>query len=142
MTGAARRLLGALALVSLAGLLGACSGTPRASGASMPSVAASPEQFARAYLRAAVVGNCTLTAELTLPHTWNWCGDPRLLDYRSVRGPNYVPASEAGRDEECVPFEMYTHGSSDGTMPSGWQPWSLCLVKTPAGWRLFDQGMG
>jgi hypothetical protein len=27
-------------------------------------------------------------------------------------------------------------------MPTGWQPWSLCFVTTPVGWRLFDQGMG
>jgi hypothetical protein len=27
-------------------------------------------------------------------------------------------------------------------MPTGWQPWSLCFVKAPAGWRLFDQGQG
>jgi hypothetical protein len=37
---------------------------------------------------------------------------------------------------------MYTHGQPDGTMPTGWQPWSLCFVKNPGGWRLFDQGQG
>jgi hypothetical protein len=57
-----------------------------------------------------------------------------------VRSPWFSPASESGRNEECVPFEMYTHGSSDGTMPVGWQPWELCLVRTPSGWRLWDQG--
>jgi hypothetical protein len=126
----------------LATVLVACSGPSTASGASVPSAAASPEQVARVYLRAAVTGDCRLTAELTLPHTWNWCDDPRLLDYRSVRSPDHVPASEAGRTEECVPFEMDTHGSSDGSMPAGWQPWGLCFVKTPVGWRLFDQGTG
>ena len=142
MTGVVRRLACAVTLIPLASVLVACSGTSRASGAPAPPAAASPGQVARAYLRAAVTGNCTLTTELTLPHTWNWCGDPKLLGYRSVRSPYYVPASEAGRNEECVPFEMYTHGSSDGTMPAGWQPWSLCFVTTRAGWRLFDQGQG
>jgi hypothetical protein len=142
MTGVVRRLACALTLIPLAGVLVACSSTSKASGVSAPPAAASPEQVARVYLRAAVTGNCKLTAELTLRHTWTWCDDPKLLDYQSVQSPDYVPASEAGRNEECVTFEMYTHGSSDGSMPTGWQPWSLCLVKTPAGWRLFDQGQG
>jgi hypothetical protein len=142
MIGVVRRLGCALTLMSLAGVLVACSSTSKASGVSTPSVAASPERVARVYLRAAVTGNCKLTAELTLPQTWNWCDDPKLLDYRSVRSPEHVPASEAGRNEECVRFEMYTHGSSDGSMPTGWQPWGLCFVKTPVGWRLFDQGQG
>jgi hypothetical protein len=94
-----------------------------------PPAAASPGQVARVYLRAAVTGNCELTAELTLPHTWNWCGDPRLLDYRSVASPFHVPASAAGREEECVPFEMDTHGSSDGSTPTGWSPWELCVLR-------------
>ena len=142
MTGVVRRLACALTLIPLASVLVACSSTSQASGVPALPAAASPEQVARVYLRAAVTGNCKLTAELTLPHTWNWCDDPKLLDYKSVQSPDYVPASEAGRNEECVAFEMSTHGSSDGSMPTGWQPWSLCLVKTPAGWRLFDQGQG
>ena len=142
MIGVVRRLACALTLMSLAGVLVACSSTSKASGVSTPPVAASPERVARVYLRAAFTGNCKLTAELTVPQTWNWCDDPKLLDYRSVRSSDHVPASEAGRNEECVAFEMYTQGSSDGSMPTGWQPWSLCFVKTPAGWRLFDQGQG
>jgi hypothetical protein len=142
MTRMARRLAGALTLIPLVSVLVACSITSKASGVPVPPVAASPGQVAGVYLRAAVTGNCQLTAELTLPNTWNWCGGPQLLDYRSVRSPYYVPASEAGRNEECVPFEMYTHGTSDHSLPAGWQPWGLCFVKTPVGWRLFDQGMG
>ena len=118
----------------------ACSSASGASGS--PPVAASPEQLARIYLRAARAGDCTLTAALTLPHTWSWCGNPELLGYRSVQGPEHVPASEAGRNEECVGFWMDTHGSSDGSMPVGWQPWSLCFVKTHVGWRVYDQGQG
>lgn len=106
----------------------------------MPRRSASPEQVANVYLRAAKARNCTLTSALTLHHTWSWCDDPRLLGYRSV-GPVYaVPAAEAGRPEQCVGFEMDTHGSSDGSMTVGWQPWGLCLVRTSAGWRVYDQG--
>lgn len=93
---------------------------------------ASPERVARVYLRAALTGDCTLTAELTLPHTGLPVGAKT----------EHVPAPEAGRSEECAGFEMDTHGSADDSMPTGWQPWSLCFVETRAGWRLFDQGQG
>jgi hypothetical protein len=142
MTGVDCRLACALTLIALASVLAACSGRPEAPRVPVPSVAASPGQVAGIYLRAAVTADCTLTAELTLSHTWNWCDDPRLLDYRSVSNPFHVAASAAGRDEECVPFEMDTHGSTDGSMPTGWSPWELCFAKTPAGWRLYDQGQG
>ena len=142
MTGVARRPACALMLISLAAVLVACSGTSNAADVSIPPATASPERVAQLYLHAALTNNCRLTAELTLSHTWNWCDDPKLLHYRGVRPPYYVPASNAGRNEECVQFEMYTNGSSDGTIPTGWQPWALCLVKTHAGWRLFDQGQG
>src|SRR5690348_16741950 len=120
MTGVVRRLACVLMLTFLAGVLVACSGTSKAADVSIPPVAASPERVARVYLHAALTSDCKLTAELTLPHAWTWCHDPKLLDYRGVRPPYYVPASNAGRNEECVQFEMYTHGSSDGTMPTGW----------------------
>ncbi len=142
MIGVVRRPACVLTLIFLAGVLVACSGASNAADVPIPPVAASPEQVAQVYLHAALTSNCRLTAELTLSHTWNWCNDPKLLDYRGVRSPYYVPASNAGRNEECVQFEMYTHGSSDGTMPTGWQPWELCFVKTHAGWRVFDQGQG
>jgi hypothetical protein len=132
----------ALAVAALAGGLAACSATPGPPAGPAASAAASPGQVAREYLRAAVAANCKVTAELTLSHTWSWCDDPRLLDYRSVASPLHVPASEAGRDEECVPFEMHTKGSSDGSMPVGWAPWELCFTETAAGWRLYDQGQG
>jgi len=143
MAGVLRRLAGGLMLLCVAGPLVACSGPSRTPGVLLPPASASPERVARLYLRAAVSGNCALTAELTAPHaTWSWCQDPKLLAYRSPGSVEHVPASEAGRSEECVQFEMYTHGSSDGSMPVGWQPWSLCFVSTHAGWRVFDQGQG
>lgn len=70
------------------------------------------------------------------------CRDPRLLAYRSVGTAQFVPAAEAGVDAECVPFDIDTHGSSHGSMPTGWQPWRLCLVPTDAGWRVYDAGQG
>lgn len=108
----------------------------------MPPASASPGRVARVYLRAALASDCDLTGHLTTPNTWNWCSDPRLLRYRSVGRTYHVSAYAAGRAEQCVDFEMYTHGSSDGTMPTGWAPWSLCFVRTHAGWRLYDQGQG
>lgn len=138
----AAALASALTLMSVTGVIVACSAHSKTSDISAPPAAASPERVGRLYLRAAFTGNCGLTTELTLSHTWSWCSDPKLLDYRSVGRAYFVPASEAGRNEECVPFQMYTHGSSDGTMPTGWQPWELCFVRTRAGWRLYDQGQG
>jgi hypothetical protein len=131
-----------LILVSAASALAACSGTFKASGGSVPPAAAPPQRVAQVYLRAAFTGDCRLTAELTTSGTWSWCNDPKLLSYRSVGNAHHVRAPEAGRNEECVSFEMDTHGSLDGSMPTGWQPWSLCFVKTRAGWRLYDQGQG
>jgi hypothetical protein len=142
MTGLVRRIMCALMLVFAVGVLAACSAAAKASGVSAPPPGASPERVARVYLRAAYSGDCNLTAELTMSQTWSWCNDPKLLHYRSVKSAYAVPAYEAGRNEECVAFVMYTHGSSDGTMPTGWQPWSLCFVRTHAGWRLYDQGQG
>jgi hypothetical protein len=132
----------ALMLACIVGLLASCSAAAKASHDPAPPATASPQGVARAYLSAAYTGNCALTAELTMANTWSWCDDPKLLHHRSVGSARAVPASEAGRNEECVPFEMYTDGSSDGSMPTGWQPWSLCFVKTSAGWRLYDQGQG
>jgi hypothetical protein len=129
----------ALMLASAAAGAAACSGADRTS-IPAPPANASPGRVARAYLRAAVAGDCDLTAELTLPHTWSWCIDPKLLAYQSVSRPQFVAASEASRNEECVNFGMDTNGSSDDTIPSGWAPWGLCFVRTHAGWRLYDQG--
>jgi hypothetical protein len=130
----------ALALVLVA-LLGGCSAGGQ-STRPLPPAATTPVALVSAYLAGAKAGDCSFTRALTQKHTWAWCDDPKLLDYRSVRAAQFRPASQAGVDEQCVPFEMDTHGSSDGSMPSGWQPWSLCLNHTDAGWRVYDQGQG
>jgi hypothetical protein len=129
-----------LFLLLTGGLASACSSSP---SAPVPPPSSSPEQVARIYPRAAKAEDRDLTAAPTLPRTWNWCDDPQLLDYRDYRSaPSayFLPASQAGRDQECVRFEINTYGSSDGSMPVGWQPCSLRLVRTSAGWRLRDQG--
>jgi hypothetical protein len=131
-----------LMLVSVGGMVAACSGSSKTSSVPAPPAAASPGRVARVYLRAAVVGDCDLTARLTLPQSWSWCSDPKLLAYRDVGRVYHVPASEAGRSEECVDFGMDTSGSSDDTIPAGWSGWGLCFVETHAGWRLYDQGTG
>ena len=132
----------ALTLACVVGVLTACSAASKGAAVPVPPKTAPPDRVASAYLRAAYAGNCALTAELTMAHTWSWCDDPKLLHYRSVERAQAVSASVAGRNEECVNFEMYTDGSSDGSMPTGWQPWGLCFVWTAAGWRLYDQGTG
>ena len=91
-----------LALTSSACVLVACSATSTAPGVPGPPPGASPERVARIYLGAAAAGNCKLTAALTLAHTWNWCEDPRLLNYQAVRKPGHVPASEA-----CGVFPLF-----------------------------------
>src|SRR5215470_9892934 len=95
-----------LMLVCVVVVLAACSAGSKTSGDPAPTSAASPERVASAYLRAAYTGNCALTAELTMAHTWSWCNDPKLLHYRSVGSAYAVSASMAGRNEECVSFEM------------------------------------
>ena len=109
----------------------------------LPPASASPVTVASAYLAAAKDVECSFTQALTQPKsTWNWCDDPRLLDYRSVGAARFVPASAAGVNEQCVPVEMDTLGSSDGSMPTGWQRWSLYMIDTNAGRRVHDQGQG
>jgi hypothetical protein len=94
------------------------------------------------YLQKAKEQDCAATRAVTLPHTWAWCSNPRLRDFKALGGPVSVPASIAGRDEQCVNFQMFTTGDSEGTIPAGWRPWSLCFVKTQNGLRLYDQGTG
>jgi hypothetical protein len=128
-----------LSLLLAAGLASACSRTP---SAPLPPASASPEQVGRIYLQAAKAQDCDVTAALTLPHAWSWCDDPRLLDYQSVGTAHLLAAKYAGRDQERVPFDKNTDGSSDGSIEGGWQPWELCFVRTSTGWRLYDQGLG
>lgn len=104
------------------------------------SPSASVSEVAAAYMRAAQNRNCSLTAEMTLDHTWSWCNDPKLHTWhRSGRIIN-MPAAQTGKAEACVPFEIATTGSRDGSIPSGNTPWDLCFVHTGSGWRLYDQG--
>lgn len=109
---------------------------------SLPAASATVSTVAAAYLDAAVRHDCWFTAKLTQDNTWSWCFDPRMKAYRDVSAPGFVPASEAGVDEQCVSFTMTTAGSSDGTIVDGQEPWGLCFVRTTSGWRLHDQGQG
>ena len=127
--------------LTLVALLAGCSASGHPTRP-LPPASTAPVALVSAYLAGAKAADCSFTRALTQKHTWAWCNDPKLLDYRSIGAARFVPASEAGVDEQCVPFEMETHGSSDGTMPTGWQPWSLCLVHANAGWRVYDQGQG
>ena len=65
---------------------------------------------------------------------------PTMTAYRNLEGPVSFTKEQAGRDEQCVSFEMTTTESSDGSIAAGDGPWSLCFVSTDDGWRLYDQG--
>ena len=65
---------------------------PAARSQTVLTKASSPEEVARAYLAAAKSGDCDLTRTLTLGHTWAWCSDPQLIDYRNVKwGEGLIP---------------------------------------------------
>ncbi|MEY9950639.1 hypothetical protein [Leifsonia sp. EB34] len=88
--------------------------------------------MAQTYIEAAKQQDCGLTRALTTSNTWSWCNDPRLLSYR-LEG-------RTGAEGECMAYEVTLTASSDGTIPDGTQPWTLCFRQTKAGWRLWDQG--
>ncbi|BDZ50236.1 hypothetical protein GCM10025867_24770 [Frondihabitans sucicola] len=99
--------------------------------------------MAATYLAAAKNQDCGLTRALAAKDgTWSWCSDPRLLSYTDVGRPFAVGKHSSPVPQECVRFTMTTTGSSDGSMPVGEEPWSLCFVHAAEGWRLYDQGQG
>jgi hypothetical protein len=126
--------------VALTATLASCGDAKAGRTPPLPPVPTTPGSVVAAYLAAAKSGDCTLTRALTQKSTWAWCDDPKLLDYRSVGAAVVVRATGGAAEEQCVAFEMDTHGSADGTIPIGWQPWSFCLVHTDGGWRVGDQG--
>ncbi len=97
--------------------------------------------MARARLAAAKKGDCALTKQLTLSRTLAWCDDPKLVDYRNVHPLDGMqtpgPGSPAVR---AITLEINTAGSSDGSLPAGWMPWTFLFTQGPDGWRLYDQG--
>ena len=72
-----------------------------------------------------------LTAALTTSNTWSWCSDPKLLDFRPVGEAYLVPAAIAGRNEQCVDFEMYqmTH---DGFVGKPRRPLGCVIQVSPS----------
>ena len=73
--------------LALAALLAGCS----ASGHSerpLPPASTAPVALVSAYLAGAKAGDCSFTRALTQKHTWAWCNDPKLLDYRSIGAAN------------------------------------------------------
>ncbi|TWE07325.1 hypothetical protein BKA23_3508 [Rudaeicoccus suwonensis] len=97
------------------------------------------------YLHAATTGDCAMTKALTYHWentTFAWCHDPKMLSYKDVQAPMFVPASEAGASVELVTFTMKTTAFPDHSLQAGVEPWSFDFVRTPAGWRVRDQGQG
>lgn len=106
----------------------------------LPPAGATVADVAAAYLDAAVRQDCAFTEALTIGRTLAWCTSPTMTAYHKVEEPVLLPKKQAGRDEQCVSFEMTATESIDGSLSAGTRPWSLCFVSTPEGWRLYDQG--
>lgn len=136
----------AVALVAAVGVgshlwAGTTTVNPAAHSQKALTKASSPEEVARAYLVAAKDGDCDLTRRLTLGHTWPWCSDPKLIDYRDVKVFSGLQTQgPGGPPVQAVTFEINTSGSSDTSMSAGWGPWTFLLTHGPDGWRLYDQG--
>ena len=110
----------------------------------LPIASASLHDAATAYLDAAVRQDCGFTRAMTVrEELFAWCTSPTMTAYRGLTGPTVLTAEQAGgAEEQCMSFEMTTTESRDGSMQAGDQPWSLCFVGTPAGWRVANQGQG
>lgn len=106
----------------------------------LPPAGASAADVAAAYLNAAVRQDCAFTEALTIGRTLAWCTSPTMTAYRNIEEPVLRPKEEAGRNEQCISFEMTNTESSDGSLTAGRRPWSLCFISTGDGWRLYDQG--
>ncbi|MFF2050018.1 hypothetical protein ACFVU2_00330 [Leifsonia sp. NPDC058194] len=102
----------------------------------VPGRDATLASVARTYLEAAKHHDCGLTRALTTAHTWAWCDDPRLLSYTE----RVVPPDDTESDNPCLDYTIDTTGTASGSLPRGEEPWVLCFVQTPDGWRLRDQG--
>lgn len=67
-------------------------------------------------------------------------GEPDVKAYASVGDAEFVPKSEAGVDEECVPA-LITETNMNGAKPGSVQ-WNWCWTRAKHGWRLQDYGQG
>ena len=135
------------ALVVTSGILGALAFGH--GDVAPPARDASPVAVTRTYLDAAEWHDCDLTARLTTSHTTAWCGglrgwaegEPTLTGYGHVaRHAVREGPPTADRTEECVATTVAQRGlvgPDRGTLP-----WEWCWVRTPDGWRLWDQGQG
>lgn len=116
-------------------------GPPSQPDQPLPAADASVSTVAIAYLNAAVRQDCAFTGALTMGRTFAWCTSPTMTAYRDVKDPVLLPKEQAGRDQQCIPFEMTNTESSDGSLTAGdRRPWNLCFVSTVDGWRVYDQG--
>ncbi len=103
-------------------------GPPSEPDQKLPPADATVATVAASYLDAAVRQDCPFTDALTLARTFSWCTSPTMTAYRNLEGPVSFTKEQAGRDEQCVSFEMTTTESSDGSIAAGDGPWSLCFV--------------
>ena len=108
----------------------------------LSAATASLHEVATAYLDAAVRQDCGFTRAMTVrAELFAWCTSPTMTAYRDLTGPTVLPAEQAGGvEEQCMSLQMTNTESRDGSLQASDQPWSLCFVSTPAGWRVANQG--
>lgn len=117
---------------------------PRPPQRPLPAASASLHEVATAYLDAAVRQDCGMTRALsTAGARFSWCTSPTMTSYRALTGPTVLTSKQVdGPEQKCMSFWMTNTESSDGSLQAGDQPWDLCFVSTPAGWRVANQGQG
>ena len=110
----------------------------------LPAAGASLHEVATAYLDAAVRQDCGFTRAMTVrEQLFAWCTSPTMTAYRDLTGPTVLtPDQTGGPEQQCLSFRMTSTESGDASLEAGDQPWSLCFVSTPAGWRVANQGQG
>lgn len=133
-----------LVVAAVGGLVAYEAAQPQPPRRPLPAASASLHEVATAYLDAAVRQDCEMTRALTIPgDVFAWCTSPTMTAYRDLAGPTALTAEQAGgQEEQCLSFEMTGSEAGAKSLQSAARPWSLCLVSTPAGWRVANQGQG
>lgn len=139
-----RRRAGMVGLVIIGAVIGAGAAlfAERPPAVILPSASASVEQTAVAYLANWAAGRCDTLDALSTPGQRDGCSGVTLLGYGDIGAVQILQPPETAQKQDCVPTQIDSDGSADGSFPTGWQPWNLCFVQTSQGWRLIDSGQG
>ena len=112
----------------------------------VPAASASVSVVARTYLEAAEHNDCGLTRALTDARSGMapWCRHPHVVSFHNLETPISSPATESSGNEaeSVVHFHFVIAGGADaGFSSNADQVWGLWFRHTPAGWRVWDQGV-